>query len=59
MNKLHDGGCRVCQKRAGSWYGSCCINHYGRHGSGKKIYSKKYRSFKSWKHNRKKQWQRF
>jgi len=54
--KIHDY-CYICQKRNGTKYAYCGPGlAYGRHGSKKLISSSKWRSFKSWKHNRKKQW---
>jgi hypothetical protein len=52
--------CRICQRRAGNYYKIACENNkrWGRHGSGKAIYSYKYREYKSWKYNRKKQWKK-
>ncbi len=49
--------CFICSKRCGSWYYDCAPSKiWGRHGSGKPIYSHKHREFKSWKYNRKTQW---
>lgn len=50
--------CRVCQKRAGNYYKIACdgAKRWGRHGSGKPIYSHKHREYQSWKHNRKTQY---
>lgn len=49
--------CFICQKRCGSWYYYCNVGTLrGRHGNGKPIYPKKYREYKSWKYNRKKQY---
>jgi hypothetical protein len=47
--------CYICARRYGSHYYSCHpadLSAY-RHGSGKPIYSYTYRSYKTWKHNRK------
>jgi hypothetical protein len=56
MNKLWNY-CPICSKRCGSWFYDCAPSKvWGRHGSGKPIYSHKYREYKSWKHNRKTQW---
>ena len=49
--------CYICQKRAGTYFAYCGPGLiYGQHGSKKLLSSRKYRSFKSWKHNRKTQW---
>lgn len=50
--------CRVCTKRAGSWFYNACADGviYGRHGNGKPIFKDQFRSYKTWKHNRKTQW---
>ncbi len=51
--------CLICCKRAGSYYWSCSpsdIRSKHRHGNGRYIESHKYRSYKTWKHNRKTQW---
>ena len=48
--------CYICQKRSGSWYYDCSpadMHCKHRHGNGRKILPYKYRSYKSWKHNRK------
>lgn len=51
--------CYICQRRAGSWYADCSpIKKHGRHGSGKPISGKDYRSYRTWKHTRNKQWER-
>ena len=43
MNKLWNY-CPICSKRCGSWYYDCAPSTiWGRHGSGKPIYSHKYR----------------
>ncbi len=51
--------CYICTKRCGSFYYDCSpqntrVRH--RHGSGKPIYTWKYRSYKTWKHSRKTKW---
>jgi hypothetical protein len=49
--------CFICSKRCGNWYYDCSPSKiWGRHGSGKPIYSHKHREFRCWKHNRKTQW---
>lgn len=51
--------CYICQRRAGSFYASCSpadMHAKGVHGSGKRIYTYKFRMFKTWKHNRKTKW---
>jgi hypothetical protein len=49
--------CLICQKRAGSFYADCSPGKvYGVHGSGKKVYSYKYRRNRSWKNYRNNQW---
>lgn len=54
--RLHDY-CFICQKRSGNKYAYCGPGRrYGYHGSGKLIGAKKWREFKSWKHNRDHQW---
>lgn len=51
--------CYICQKRSGSYYADCSpagAHSKGYHGSGKYIYTTKYREFKSWKYNRRRQY---
>jgi len=51
--------CYICQKRSGSWFWDCHPSNLKakhRHGNGRIIESYKFRSFKTWKHNRKYQW---
>lgn len=51
--------CYICQRRGGSFYASCSpgeMNARGVHGSGKRIYSFKFREFKTWKYNRLTHW---
>ncbi len=51
--------CYICQRRSGSFYGSCSpadMHARGIHGSGKRIYRHKFREFKTWKYNRKTRW---
>lgn len=58
MNTLYDY-CYICQKRCGSWYYDCSpsdMKNKYRHGDGRKIKNYKYRSFKTWKYNRKTQY---
>ncbi len=47
--------CLICHKRAGSWYYDCHPSGFNRkrHGSGKIV---KQREYKTWKHNRNKQY---
>ena len=57
--KYNHDYCFICCKRSGSFFADCSPSGYnskGIHGSGKYIYTTKYREFKSWKHNRNKQW---
>lgn len=63
FNQLYKGKiyciCYICQRRAGNYYADCSlggINAVGVHGSGKLVYTSKARQYKSWKHNRNKQW---
>jgi len=49
--------CYICAKRSGSFYYDCHpADEYGRHGSGKGIFSMQRREYRSWKYNRKNQW---
>lgn len=51
--------CYICQRRSGSWYYDCSpsdLRCKHRHGNGKRIEGYKYRSYKTWKHNRKTRW---
>jgi hypothetical protein len=51
--------CYICAKRSGSFYIDCSpqnMRSKGIHGSGKPIYTYKYREYKSWKYNRKTKW---
>lgn len=51
--------CYICARRCGNFYGSCSpadMNAKGVHGSNKRIYTYKYREFKTWKYNRKTRW---
>ena len=51
--------CYICARRCGSFYYDCSpasMRNKGRHGNGKPIYTSKFRSFKTWKHNRKEKW---
>lgn len=49
--------CYICQKRCGSWYASCHpAKIYGLHGNYKHIYSRQWRAYKTWKHQRKQQY---
>lgn len=49
--------CYICQRRAGSYYANCDgKKRWGYHGNGKPIYSRDYRRYKSWKHNRRTQY---
>lgn len=57
---MHDewSYCYICSRRCGNFYYSCHpsdLRAY-RHGNGRPIYSHNYRSYKTWKYNRKKQW---
>lgn len=47
--------CLICNRRSGSHHYDCSpsnLGSKGRHGSGKPILPYKFRSFKTWKHNR-------
>lgn len=51
--------CLICNKRSGSFYYDCSpsnIQAKHRHGNGRAIFPHKYRSYKTWKHNRLTQW---
>lgn len=51
--------CYICQRRSGSKYADCNPSGFrakGYHGNGKYIYPYKWRAFKTWKYNRKKQY---
>ena len=53
--KAENNYCFICAKRAGSYYHSCSLKVFrakGSHGDGKYIFTHKYRSYKTWKHNR-------
>jgi hypothetical protein len=57
-NSIHTY-CFICQRRVGSYFADCSPSGYnskGIHGSGKYLYSTKFRSYKTWKHNRRTQW---
>lgn len=57
--KMQYDYCLICCKRSGSFYWSCHpsdVQSKHRHGNGRFISNEKYRSYKSWKHNRKTQW---
>lgn len=51
--------CYICARRCGCFYADCSpanLNAKGKHGSGKLVYTYKYRAFKTWKYNRKTKW---
>lgn len=56
IERITESYCLICNKRSGTHHWDCSpsnIQTKHRHGSGKAIYAHKYRSFKSWKYNRK------
>lgn len=51
--------CYICSKRCGNFYADCSpqqMHSKGRHGTGKAIYTYKFREYKTWKYNRKTKW---
>jgi hypothetical protein len=57
--RVEESYCLICNKRSGTHHWDCSpgnIQSKHRHGSGKSITSIKFRSYKSWKHNRKTQY---
>ena len=59
IERISESYCLICNKRSGTHHWDCSPSNVSakhRHGNGRAIYSNKYRSFKSWKHNRKQQY---
>jgi hypothetical protein len=59
IERVSESYCLICNKRSGTHHWDCSpsnIQAKHRHGSGKAIYPHKWRSYKSWKHNRKTQY---
>lgn len=59
IERVSESYCLICNRRSGTHHWDCSpsnIQAKHRHGNGKAIYAYKYRSYKSWKHNRIKQY---
>ena len=59
FERIQESYCLICNRRSGTHHWDCSpsnIQAKHRHGSGKAIFAHKYRSYKSWKHNRTKQY---
>ena len=56
IERISESYCLICNKRSGSHHWDCSPQNMrakGRHGNSRAIYSHKYRSYKTWKYNRK------
>lgn len=59
IERVSESYCLICNRRSGTHHWDCSpsnIQAKHRHGSGKAISAHKYRSYKTWKHNRKTRW---
>lgn len=59
LERVSESYCLICNRRSGSHHYDCSpsnISTKNRHGSGKPIEPHKYRSYKSWKYNRRTRW---
>ena len=59
LERIEHSYCLICNKRSGSHHWDCSpsnLQSKHRHGNGKAIFGYKYRSYKTWKYNRKTQW---
>lgn len=59
IGRISKSYCLICNRRSGSHHWDCSpanLSAKHRHGDGRAIFSDKYRSYKSWKHNRKTRW---